>query len=82
MISPMINTGITLTTKALNNPAIAQATREATRTIASQVAPAFKGAAKAAKTTVGQIVKRPDPSRITNASTRVAIKEVKHLALA
>ncbi|MBI1858272.1 MAG: hypothetical protein HYR97_04075 [Candidatus Melainabacteria bacterium] len=82
MTTPIIQAAITLSTRFLTNPATANATREATRTIASQVAPAFKGAAKAAKTTVGQVVKRPDPSRITNASTRVAIKEVKHLALA
>ena len=79
----MINTGITLTTNALNNPAIAQATREATRTIASQVAPAFISTSKAAKSTVGQVIKRPDPNRVVNALTgQGAVREVRHLAAA
>lgn len=82
MTTPIIQAGTTLSTRFLTNPAATNATREATRTIASQVAPIFQDVSKATKSTVGQVVKRPDPNRAINALNRVAVREVKHLAAA
>jgi hypothetical protein len=83
MTSPIIKTGISLTTKLATSPAAVNATREATRSIAQEVAPVFRSASQRARSTVGQLVKRPDPSRAFNTLTgQNAVREVKHLAAA